>query len=339
MITVRAPFRIPLGGGSTDLPAYYREHGGFIFAAALNLYMYIHVDRPLIDDLVHIKYRGREEIVEDIEKLDHQLAREALRLLNIRKNIEIVSMADVPDGTGMGTSGSYLVALLLALHAYKNEVVSAGTLAEEASHIIMEVLKLPDGKQDQYAAALGGFLVLDIEPNGRVNLLRPPMARSAIERFQANSMLFYTGVQRSSAPILAAQDTNEGSMVRAKHDIKRIGHEILAAFQAGDLNDFGRLMDRHWEVKKRMLSGMTTDRFDTMYALAKSRGALGGKIMGAGGGGFFLIYADDDHAPRVRKAMREEMGLRELPWELDYEGAKILSRVPRTVRGYQPVFV
>ncbi|KKW29126.1 MAG: GHMP kinase [Parcubacteria group bacterium GW2011_GWB1_52_7] len=326
MIVVRTPFRIPLGGGSTDLPSYYSRHGGFIFAAAINLYMHITLSRPPIDDLIRFKYSESEEVA-SLDELRHQLGREALRAMGITKGIEVASVADVPQGTGLGSSGSYMVCLLHALHALNNEPILPHELADKACYITMETLRLPDGKQDPYAAALGGFSVLEIDPDGTVHACQAELAPETVNQFEKNSMLFYTGTRRESQDILAEQHkktvAGDQRLVEQKHRIKEIGKKILSAFEKGNLSEFGKLMDEHWNVKRSMSSKMSSDRFDNLYDLAKSSGALGGKIMGAGGGGFFLFYAEGAARDRVRQAMLKE-GLREVGFKVDFEGTKII---------------
>jgi len=327
MIIARTPFRIPLGGGSTDLPSYYSQHGGFIFAAAINLYMHITLSRPPIDDLIRFKYSESEEVA-SLDELRHQLGREALRAMGITKGIEVASVADVPHGTGLGSSGSYMVCLLHALHALKNEPTLSHELAEKACRITMETLQLPDGKQDPYVVALGGFCVLEIDPDGTVHTRQAKIAPETVGKFEKNSMLFYTGTRRESKDILAEQHkktiAGDQSIVEQKHRIKEIGKKILQVFEKGNLSEFGKLMDEHWNVKKSMSAKMSSDRFDNLYNLAKSSGALGGKIMGAGGGGFFLFYAESSARDRVRQAMLKE-GLREIGFKVDFEGTKILA--------------
>ena len=327
MIVARTPFRIPLGGGSTDLPSYYKDHGGFIFACAINLYMYITISRPPIDDLIRFKYSESEE-VETLDALRHQLGREALRAMGVTKGIEVASVADVPHGTGLGSSGSYMVCLLQALHALKGTNPGPAELAEQACHLTMNVLQLPDGKQDPYVAALGGFSVLEIGKDGEVRVERPTIAEKTIEEFEKNALLFFTGVRRESKDILVEQHKKtiggDPAIVNQKHRIKEIGRKILGAFEKGDLAHFGRLLDEHWQVKKQMSSKISSDRMDELYQLAKTSGALGGKIMGAGGGGFFLFYAEGRNRDLVRKALLQE-GLREVGFKVDTEGTKIIA--------------
>ena len=331
MIIARTPFRLQLGGGSTDLPSYYRQHGGFIFAVTINLYMYIGVNRPPIDDLIRVKYSQSEE-VEHISHLKHDLVRGALQRTGIGKMIEITSKADVPSGTGLGSSGSYLVGLLNALHALKGENVSRRQLAEEAFEISTEDLGLPDGKQDFYAAAFGNFCVLEIAPSGAVAVSHADIPRSTQQEFENRTMLFYTGVTRSSGDILKEQhqavSQNNSAALELKHQTKQIGREILRSFEAGDLNRYGDLLHQHWEIKKQMSDKMSTPLFDEIYAKARALGALGGKIQGAGGGGFFMIHAREGAPGAIRKLFAQ-YGMREVPFRIDSGGTQILLNRPR----------
>ena len=325
MILSRTPFRVTLGGGGTDLPSYYSHHGGFIFAAALNKYMFINVNRPIVDDLVRVKY-SKSEQVNHRNELQHEIAREALRLLDIERAIEIISMADVPAGTGLGSSSCYAVGLLNALHTLKRQPVGLQQLAEEACHIEMEVLGKPIGKQDQYMASFGGFTTLEISTNGVVTVNPAPVSQSVVDDLERNMLLFYTGTSRLSMDILSEQSKGAAQpksvVVESLHQIKEMGYEIKEAVASGNLTDFGLALDRHWQLKKRMSDKISSPTFDRLYELAKANGALGGKISGAGGGGFFTLYAESHH-PKLRKAM-VDAGLREMRYRFDFEGTKIL---------------
>ncbi len=326
MIITRAPFRIPLGGGGTDLPPYYRRRGGFVFSAGIDKYMYICVNQPIVDDLVRMKY-SQTETVKTVDEVQHELAREALRSVGIKHAIEIVSMADVPAGTGLGSSSCYLVGLLHALHTLKRDFVGLAELAEEACRIELETLGKPIGKQDQYLAAFGGLTVLDIAPDGSVSVRNARVSRATIDRLERNLLLFYTGQTRSALDILSGQSAaaarDERAVVDSLDRIKDIGYRVLEAFETGDLDRVGRLMDEHWQAKKRLSARVTDARLDALYELARENGALGGKITGAGGGGFFVFYCEDGGA-RLRDAMTRA-GLREMRYRLDFEGTKVLS--------------
>jgi len=326
MIITRTPMRLTLGGGGTDLPAYACRYGGFVFAAALDKYMYVSVNRPAVDDLVRLKY-SRSETVEHRDQLRHEIARECLRLAGIERGIEVASMADIPAGTGLGSSGCYAVGLLHALHALHRSSPSLTALAEQACSIEMEVLGRPTGKQDPYIAALGGLTVLDIRQDGKVAPRPARLKPGVLEELQRNLLLFYTGVSRPSAEVLAQVCGNSrsgnGEAVESLHRIREIGFQILEAVETGALHQLGLLFDEHWEAKKRLSGKVSSPFFDQLYTLAKENGALGGKIAGAGGGGFFACYTESQHA-RLRQAMLRA-GLKELRYRFDFEGSKILA--------------
>jgi D-glycero-alpha-D-manno-heptose-7-phosphate kinase len=325
MIITRTPFRVTLGGGGTDLPSYYSRHGGFIFAAALNKYMFINLNRPVVDDMVRVKYT-RSETVAHRDALAHELAREGLRLTGIDRGVEITSMADVPAGTGLGSSSCYAVGLLNALHTMQRRPLTYQDLAEEACHLEIDILGKPVGKQDQYMAAFGGLTVLEITPDGAVRVTPARVSDTTIEELERNMLLFYTGCERPSDDILREQsrsvETNREQVVQSLHTIKEMGREILEMIERGDLTSFGLALDRHWQVKKKLASKVSNPRFDQIYELAKANGALGGKISGAGGGGFFLLYTEKRHA-QLREALRGA-GLREMRYRFEFDGTKVL---------------
>lgn len=326
MIVTRAPYRISLGGGGTDLPSYYTQYGGFILSAAVNKYLYIYLNRPAADELIRLKY-SRYEQVTSPDEIQHDLVRPALKLLDLKGSLEIASMADVPAGTGLGSSGTYLVALLTALYELKRDRVPTQAMAEQACHIEMELANHPAGKHDHYLAAFGGFTCLEIAKDGRVQVSPLNISITAVEEFRNNVMLFYTGITRRSSDILEEQrqDTKRGdtTVVDSLHQTKELGYRIKEALEQGNLERFGRLLDEHWQNKKRR-SGKISDRqIDQWYQLAKECGALGGKVMGAGGGGFFMFYCPNSHKAGLRKAF-SEAGLREMPYNFDFEGAKVL---------------
>ncbi len=326
MILARAPLRISLGGGGTDLPSYYTKYGGFILSGAIDKYVYIHVNRPAADDLIRVKY-SRYEQVSSPDEVQHDLVRPTLKCLNMGGNLEIASMADVPAGTGLGSSGSYVVALLTALHALKRETVPTQALAEQACDIEMNQASHPVGKHDHYLAAFGGITTLEIQKDGRVHVSPLNLSISTMEDFSINVLLFYTGLTRSSTAILQEQKTSsengDGSMIDALHRTKDIGYRIKEALEEGNLDRFGQLLDEHWQNKKKRSTKISDDRIDNWYRIARENGAQGGKIMGAGGGGFFMFYCPNSHKPGLRKAMTEA-GLREMRYNFDFEGAKVL---------------
>lgn len=325
MIITRTPFRITLGGGGTDLPSYYSQYGGFVFAAAINKYMFMSLNRPIVDDLVRVKY-SQSETVAHRDEVKHDIAREALRMTGIDRGIEIISMADIPAGTGLGSSSCYAVGLLNGLHTMKREYISLQELAEEACRLEITILQKPIGKQDQYLAAFGGLTVLEIARDGRVHVSRAKVSDTTIDDLQRNVLLFYTGTERSNLPILAEQSRatarQEPAVVDSLHRIKEMGYGIKEMIESGNLTEFGRALDRHWAAKKKLSSQVSNPRFDEIYALAKANGALGGKISGAGGGGFFLFYLESGYT-KLREAMRAA-GLREMRYRFDFEGTKVL---------------
>jgi D-glycero-alpha-D-manno-heptose-7-phosphate kinase len=315
VILARAPYRISLGGGGTDLPSYYSQYGG-----------YVYVNRPAADDFIRLKYSRYEQVSTPDEVL-HDLVRPALKLLDLGGSLEVVSMADVPGGTGLGSSGTYLVALLTALHELKRQKVPTQALAETACHIEMNLAHHPVGKHDHYLAAFGGITCLEIKEDGRVHVSPLDVSVTTVENFRNSVLLFYTGITRPSADILGAQkrDTEQGdaTMIDSLHRTKELGYQIRACLEEGDIERFGVLLDEHWQNKKRR-SGLISDgRIGTWYDIARANGALGGKIMGAGGGGFFMFCCKTGRKAQLRQALTAE-GLREMPYDFDYQGAKVL---------------
>jgi D-glycero-alpha-D-manno-heptose-7-phosphate kinase len=326
MILARSPFRITLGGGGTDLPSYYSKYGGFVLSAAINKYLYIYANRPAADDYIRVKY-SRYEQVDSPDEVQHDLVRPALKLLGLTQGIEIVSMGDIPAGTGLGSSSTYLVTLLSALYEMKRERVPVQVLAEQACHIEMNLAGHPVGKQDHYLAAFGGITLLDIRQDGRVNVSPLNISLTTVEEFRNNVLLFYTGILRSANDILVSQkqdtENRNRDVVDSLHRTKELGYRVKEALEQGDLELFGRLLHEHWENKKRRSGQISNPQIDAWYELARAHGAVGGKIMGAGGGGFFMFYCPNSKKVGLRKALAES-GLRELPYDFDFEGAKVL---------------
>ncbi len=324
MIVSRTSVRIPLGGGGTDLPWYANEHGGFLLAAAIDKYVYIVVKRRF-EPTIRVSY-SKTEIVDAVGLIQHPLVREALKLLKIEEPIEIVSLADVPSNTGLGTSSSFTVGLLNALHAYRGEYVSGQQLAEEACQIEVETLEQPIGKQDQYLAALGGVTCLEISRDGTVSALPVPLSPDTCDQFESNTLLFYTGIRREASEVLAQQRDATGrsrdEQIERLHRIKEIGRDVQRCFLSGDLDEFGRLLDAHWQVKRGLSAKVTETRIDRWYEIARANGALGGKLMGAGGGGFLMFYCNGAKQ-RLRSVMERE-GLREMRVRIEPQGSKVL---------------
>ena len=325
MITTRTPFRVTLGGGGTDLPSYYSKYGGFIFSAGLDKYMYINVNHPPVDDLIRVKY-SISETVERLQDVKHDIAREILRFTGLEKNIEVTSIADLPAQTGLGSSSCYAVGALHALHTLKREYVSLAQLAEEDFKIEAEVLKRPIGKQDPYLAAFGGLTVLDIDKDGTVKVRKANVSMPVADELNRNMLIFFTGVTRKADEILAEQSKSvaeeKKDVTESMHYIKELGYEILEAMEDGNVDDVGKKFDAHWQHKKKISTKMSNPEFDKIYASALANGALGGKISGAGGGGFFTFYVPGDQK-RLRAAMTEA-GLREMRYRFDFEGSKVL---------------
>jgi D-glycero-alpha-D-manno-heptose-7-phosphate kinase len=329
MILARAPFRISLGGGGTDLPSYYSQHGGFILSAAIDKYVYVCVNRPTADQFIRIKYSLSEKVA-TVDEIQHDLVRPALKLLQLNHTLEIVSLADVPAGTGLGSSGSYLVALLVALYELKREKVPTQALAETAFDIEMNLAHHPIGKHDPYLAAFGGVTCLDIARDGAVSVSTLAGFERHTLEFRNRVMLFFTGQSRSSGVILEQQkqqtEKRDPVMVDSLHRTKELGYRIRDSLTAGDLDQFGLLLDEHWQNKKRRAGPITDPRLDQWYDLAKSHGALGGKIIGAGGGVFFMFCCKPGCRNTVREALVNS-GLSEMPYGFDHQGAKVLVNI------------
>ncbi len=328
MIFVRAPFRVPIGGGGTDLPSYYSKFGGSFISASINRYMYITVNRPELDTLIRVKY-AQTEIVKDIKKIKHDLAREALILTDIKDSVEINSVADFPAGTGMGSSGSYLVGVLKALYTLKNEHTSTKEIAEQACRIEIDKLKRPVGKQDQYIAAYGGITKFKIAKNGKVTVKRLSLAEPFIRELENSLLIFYTGINREEKRVLIKQShavkNNSKKVIENLHLIKSIGREIEKSLVRNDIDSFGNLMHEHWLAKRQLSPDITSSNIDHLYELGLRNGAIGGKILGAGGGGF-ILFCCPDNKNKVRAAMKKE-GLRELFYHFDLEGTKVVADI------------
>lgn len=326
MIITRSPLRISLGGGGTDLPSYYEKHGGFLVAAAIDQHVYITINERFADGIV-LKYSSLEEVA-TIEEVRHPIIREALRLVGITQtNVEITAMADIPAGTGLGSSGSFTTALLKALHTLRKNIVRPAEIAAQACEIEIHKLHEPVGKQDQYIAAVGGVTSFHFLPSGTVEVLPVELSEETLFNLQDNLLLFFTGYTRSASKILKEQDEKtkslDSAMVENLHFVKELGVESKQAMEAGELCEFARLMDVHWQRKKERSGGMSNSQINAWYDFAMSNGALGGKLIGAGGGGFLMFYTEQ--STRLRRAMREQ-GLREVRFRFDFEGTKIVAQ-------------
>ena len=324
MIICRSPLRISLGGGGTDLASYYREHGGFLVAAAIDKYVYITLHQTFGNELI-VKYSQLERVTSAAD-IQHPIIREALLLLGIQEtNIELTSMADIPAGTGLGSSGSFTTALLKTLHAYRRNLVHPQELAEQACHIEIDRLGEPIGKQDQYIAAYGGVTCFAFHPDGTVEARPLRISTETLYNLEDNLLLFFTGYSRSASSILKEQDDKSrqksSAMIDNLHFVKELGYKSLEALESGELRRFGELMNAHWKFKKNRSESMSNGVIDDWYALALQNGAVGGKLIGAGGGGFLMFYAEDK--VRLRHTMRAA-GLTEVRFHFDFEGTKVL---------------
>ena len=326
MIITRSPLRLSLGGGGTDLPSYYQEHEGFLIAGAIDKYVYITIHQTFIEDLI-IKYSSMER-VPSVDDVQHPIVREALKLVGIREtNLEITSMADIPSGTGLGSSGSFTTALLKALHTYRKNIVHPSELAAQACEIEINRLGEPIGKQDQYIASFGGITCFRFLPNDEVVATPLQLSSETLHNLEDNMLLYFTGFTRSASGILKDQDARskqgDREMLENLHFVKQVGLDSRAALESGDLVGFAELLHIHWERKRVRSRGMSSSAIDDCYEFARSKGALGGKLVGAGGGGFLLFYTEEK--TRLRHALRGA-GLKEVRWRFDFQGTTVLSQ-------------
>lgn len=324
MIIVRSPLRVTLGGGGTDLPSYYEKFGGFLIAAAVDRYVYITIHETFVNYLI-LKYSKMEK-VKKVEHVKHPIIREALKMLDIDcAYLEISSLADIPAGTGLGSSGSFTTALLKALHTYKRNLIQPRDLAEQACRVEIDRLGEPIGKQDQYIAAYGGITCLEFAKNGAVKAYPLKIDREISYGLEDNLLLFFTGYSRSASSILEEQHhkskMNDEVMISSLHFIKDLGLKSKKALESGDLTKFGELMNVHWEHKKERSGQISNPQIDKWYNLAIKNGAVGGKLVGAGGGGFLMFYAKDK--VRLRHVMLQA-GLEEVRFRFDFEGTKVI---------------
>jgi D-glycero-alpha-D-manno-heptose-7-phosphate kinase len=335
VILTRTPFRVTLGGGGTDLPSFYEKHGGYVLAAGIDKYMYVALNVPVADRLVRLHYT-QSETVGDAGELVHELAREALLRHGVRDTVEIASLADLPAGTGLGSSSCYLVGLLNALRNYLELNASAAELAEEACDIELNVLRKPIGKQDQYMAAYGGLTELRIKKDGTVAVERLQLPAHAIAEFVTKTHLYYSNVRRDATDILAGQNAalrdgrpGANDVETSLLEIAQIGRSIGQAFRAADFDRFGRLMHDHWIAKKRLSRDVTIEPMERLYErVRREYGVSGGKIAGAGGGGFMMLYCTGDG-----KALTEYMaglGFDRLNWTVDFGGSRVVSNLLAT---------
>jgi D-glycero-alpha-D-manno-heptose-7-phosphate kinase len=324
MIITRSPLRITLGGGGTDLPSYYQEHEGFLIAAAIDKYVYVTVMRPFTEG-IFLKY-SKLEHVEKVAEIHHPIIREAIQMLGFKTpQVEITTLADIPAGTGLGSSGSFTTALLKALYTHRKRLLLPGELAEKACEIEIDRLREPIGKQDQYIAAYGGMTCFTFYKDGTVDAVPLKIKMETLYDLEDHLLLFFTGFSRSAGSILKDQNTrtkqSDQEMLQNLHFVKDIGLRSKKALEAGNVILFGELMHEHWEHKKKRSGGMSNPQIDEWYEAGLKNGAVGGKLVGAGGGGFLLFYTTDRN--RLRQAM-SRIGLEEVRFRFDFEGTKVL---------------
>ena len=324
MLITRSPLRITLGGGGTDLPSYYSKNGGFLIAAAIDKYVYITINKPFTPTII-LKY-SKIEKVNKVTDIEHSIIRESIKLVNRNINcLEMTSITDIPAGTGLGSSGSFTTALLKALHSYENNLINQKELAEQACFIEIGKLKEPIGKQDQYISAYGGITCFEFCKNGEVKVSPLKISKETLYNLEDNLLLFFTGYSRAASSILKEQNDkskiNNRDMIANLDFVKELGLKSKIALETGDLCQFGELMNVHWEHKKKRSGNMSNPKIDDWYKLALKNGAVGGKLIGAGGGGFLMFYAEDK--TKLRHALTKE-GLEEVRFRFDFEGTKII---------------
>jgi D-glycero-alpha-D-manno-heptose-7-phosphate kinase len=324
MIISRSPLRITLGGGGTDLPSYYREHEGFVISAAIDKYVYVIAMRTFVEGVI-LRY-SRLEHVDKVSEVQHPIIREALEMLGFKTpQIELTSFADIPAGTGLGSSGSFTTALLKSLYTHRRRQLGDKELAELACHVEIDRLGEPIGKQDQYIAAVGGLTCFTFHKDDRVTVEPLSISMDTMFDLEDNLLLFFTGFSRSASGILKDQNVksqqNDAEMLNNLHYVKDLGYMSRDALVAGDTKLFGELMHEHWEHKKRRSGGMSNPKIDEWYELGMKNGAVGGKLVGAGGGGFLMFIAHDRN--KLRHAM-SHAGLEEVRFKFDFEGTKVV---------------
>jgi D-glycero-alpha-D-manno-heptose-7-phosphate kinase len=331
MIVSRAPVRFSLGGGGSDLPSYCSEHGGFVVSAAVDKFVFVCVARRFYDT-IRLAY-SETETVSSVDEIRHRIFRAALKQMGFTGGLELHSLADVPANTGLGSSPSFTVALLNGLHAFRRESVPVEQLAREACQLEIDVLREPIGKQDQYIAAYGGISAMTFHPDGRVDVERLDLRDEVIDELESRLLIFYSGVERAASPVLAQQAAsiveNRDDAVERMHRIKALGHETRRILLAGELDSYGEMLHEHWTQKRRLAAGMSDGVIDEHYQAARSAGAVGGKLMGAGGGGFFMFYVRPAERRRVHEALTAR-ALRPMRFRFDFDGARIMANFHRS---------
>ena len=320
MVMTRAPLRITFVGGGTDLPFYYEKRGyGAVVSSAINKYIYVTVNRKF-DSSIRISY-SKTEIVDSVNRIEHPTIRESLKLLGIENGIEVVSISDIPSrGTGLGSSSTFLVALLHALHSYKGEFVSAEELAREAVRVEREILKEEGGKQDQYIAAYGGTNLMKFRSDGSVEMVNAVSHDSNLKKIEESLLLLYTNREKSSTEIHRDQIENSSEKMNVYDEMKKLTDGTLKAICDGDLDTLGELMHRNWVMKRSLSSRISDGWIDEKYERALKLGAKGGKLVGAGGGGFLLLVVE----PEKHENIARELGLRKVDFRFSQSGSRVI---------------
>jgi D-glycero-alpha-D-manno-heptose-7-phosphate kinase len=333
LLISKTPFRLSLGGGGTDLPHFYHKHGSHVVTAAVQKYVYVFAKR-WFEDGIRVSY-SKTELVSSVDEIEHPIVREVLRLFGPKRQIEIVSMADVPARSGMGTSASFTVGLLNAIHSVNRASLDAQSLAEMAFKIQTEILKEVGGKQDQYAAAFGGITALHIAKDGRVTVRELSIRDEVIEELENNLICFYTGIQRESSEvqksIVESATTKSVGMSGSNIEemllrTKSISFDVAKALESGNLNEFGSLLHMHWLAKRSLSNSISNGSIDKLYEKGLKAGATGGKVMGAGGGGFLIFYCENGRKSGLRKEMINA-GLKEIKIRFDFQGSRIVANI------------
>ena len=324
MIISRSPLRITLGGGGTDLPSYYKKHEGFLISAAINKYVYVTIIKPFVDG-IYLKY-SKIEKVKKISHIHHPIVREVLRSQKLKEpQIEITTLADIPAGSGLGSSGSFTTALIKSLYAHNKKLIHPQDLAELACHIEIDRLKEPIGKQDQYISSYGGITCFTFKKNGKVITEPLKISPHKLTELEDNLLLFFTGYSRNAGNILREQDVktkkNEGKMINNLNFVKQLGFRSKKFLETGKLNQFANLMNEHWEFKQSRSKRMSNKNISKWYYEGLKNGAIGGKLVGAGGGGFLMFYANDKE--KLRKKMFQN-GLQEVRFNFDFQGTQTI---------------
>ncbi len=325
MIITQTPLRISIAGGGTDLAGYYQKQGGYVVSTAIDKFLYVIV-KERFDDKIYVDY-SRKEIVESIDDIQHELVREAARMTGMPNGFEVNMMADIPsEGSGLGSSSSLTVGLLNAFYQYRGEQVSTERLAREACAIEIDILGKPIGRQDQYIAAYGGLCGFEFNPDDSVTVERIEIPSSAKRRLGSNLLLFFTNIVRQASMILSDQKAKIGDTIAFHDEIKSLAREVRSTVEDGNFDAIGEILHRNWELKKQLANGVSTGEIDAMYKSARAGGAIGGKIAGAGGGGFLMVYCRRPDQDNLREALSS---YREMPFLLEPHGSRVIFNQER----------